>query len=75
MKRRLTVSIDAEKCMSHQLCIAELPEAFGLGPDHIAVVLPGASTVSEDALIEAAASCPMAAIILHDDNGVAISVH
>jgi ferredoxin len=75
MGRRLIVSVDTEKCMSHQLCIAELPEAFRLGPDHTAVVLPGASTLSEDQLIDAAASCPMAAIALHDEDGVAVAIH
>lgn len=73
--RRLIVSIDTELCMSHQLCIAELPEAFGLGADHIAVVLPGASNLSEDQLIAAAASCPMAAIVLHDENGLQVAIH
>lgn len=73
--RRLIVSIDTEICMSHQLCIAELPQAFGLGADHIAVVLQGASTLSEDQLFKAAVSCPMAAILLHDEDGIAVAIH
>jgi ferredoxin len=70
---RLFASIDNEKCMSHQLCIAEFPAAFMLGPDHTAIVTPGAEFVEPQLLIEAAENCPMAAISLRDENGVEFS--
>jgi len=71
---RLFATVDSEKCMSHQLCIAEVPDAFTLGPEHTAVVRAGAELVNPALLIEAAQTCPMEAISLRDEHGAEVSL-
>ncbi len=72
---KLTVAVDDSKCMSHQLCIAAVPEAFALGPQHTAVVLPGAENVPLERLLDAARMCPMAAISITDESGNEVRIH
>lgn len=49
----------------------DAPDAFGYqdGPEALAVVLPGASSLSDDRLAEIAGLCPVGAIHLYDDQG------
>jgi ferredoxin len=57
----LIPQIDADACVAHGDCLHVAPQAFRL--DDVAVVVGDAP---DDVLIEAARSCPSAAIVLID---------
>jgi len=62
-----TVEVDRQACVGNKMCIAAAPDLF----DYV----DGKSTVRASRqppspeLIEAYESCPVSAIVLHDDNG------
>lgn len=62
-RRRITVAIDRELCIGSGPCFVVAPRAFGLDDNMKAVVLNPAEE-PEEALFEAARSCPTAAIYL-----------
>lgn len=57
------VEIDPRLCSGTSNCVEDAPEAFDIGPDGIARLLPGAK--DEDVLTGARA-CPMDAIRVFD---------
>ena len=61
------VRIDLAECMSSGVCVSNSPSAFGFDDDELAVVLPGAASLGDDALLKAARRCPSGAIALYDD--------
>ncbi len=63
------VRIDRNLCTGLGNCVALAPDVFELDEDGKAVVLDPASVVDDDALLEAAESCPYDAIIILDDEG------
>jgi ferredoxin len=64
----MKVRIDRNLCTGLGNCVALAPTVFELDEEDKAVVLDPAS-VDDDALIEAAESCPYDAIIILDDEG------
>jgi ferredoxin len=64
----MKVRIDRNLCTGLGNCVALAPTVFELDEEDKAVVLDPAS-VPDDALIEAAESCPYDAIIILDDEG------
>ena len=62
------VRVDRDLCIGVGNCVAIAPTAFKLDEENKAVVLEPAS-VDDDALLEAAESCPVQAIIIEDDEG------
>jgi|688.fasta_scaffold38748_5 ferredoxin len=75
MPRTLIVSIESSLCMSHQLCVAEFPEAFALNEEFVAQLQSGESDLTDEQLLAVARSCPMMAISLTDKNGKSVQVH
>ena len=73
VKRRiggLTVTIDRGLCVATQSCIHIAPEVFRLGDDMIVAFREGSLPATErERLIEACASCPVAALIVVDESG------
>lgn len=65
----LQVRIDQDLCMSSGKCVADEPEAFGFDEEELSVVLPGATSLSEERLRRAARMCPGQAIILIGEAG------
>ena len=63
--------VDHDRCISSGACVLELPDAFAYqeGPEALAIVLPGASELSEEELHAAAGLCPVEAIRLLDEAG------
>jgi len=61
------VEVDRQACVGNKMCIAAAPDLFDF--------VDGKSTVRASRqppspeLIEAYESCPVSAIVLHDDNG------
>ncbi len=64
-----TVKIDRTLCIGAGSCVALAPLAFSLDNEAKAVLLPTASSESNDNLLEAAKACPVAAICVYDENG------
>ncbi len=64
----MRVRVNRDLCTGLGNCVALAPTVFELDEEGKAVVLDP-SSVSEDALLEAAESCPFDAIIIEDDEG------
>jgi len=67
----MKVRVDRGLCIGVGNCVAVAPTVFALDGERKAVVLDP-SSVDEFTLLEAAKSCPEAAIILEDDEGLQI---
>jgi ferredoxin len=67
----MKVRVDRDLCIGVGNCVAFAPTVFALDEQKKAVVLDAAS-VDEFTLLEAAKSCPEAAIILEDDEGLQV---
>jgi ferredoxin len=65
----MKIRVDRDLCIGVGNCVAFAPTVFALDEQKKAVVLD-ASSVDEDTLLEAAKSCPEAAIILEDEEGL-----
>ncbi len=64
----MKVKVDRDLCIGVSNCVAFAPTVFQLDKENIAIVLDP-SSVDDDALLEAAESCPENAIIVEDDEG------
>lgn len=60
------VVVDRELCIGSGNCVRLAPSVFAMGDDQIATVVEGGAAAPEQ-LESAAASCPMAAILLDGD--------
>lgn len=67
--RKWTVKVDRSLCIGAATCIAVAPKAFKLDDQAIAVILDSASEETDETLLDSAKSCPVAAIIITDENG------
>lgn len=64
-----TVEVDHSACIGAAPCTAMAPNTFGLNDDGKAVILDGVATDDMDTILNAARSCPVAAIIIKDETG------
>ncbi len=64
----MKVRVDRDLCIGVGNCVAYAPTVFALDEENKAVIL-GPSSVDDEALLEAAESCPENAIIVEDDEG------
>jgi len=64
------IIIDRDLCSGFGACVDIDPDTFALGDDGVVVAL-GESTDRSEA-VEAARACPMAAIRVVDESGVAV---
>ena len=67
--RSLTMKIDRNLCIGAATCVALAPKAWALDNEAKAIILDSASDESDDALLDAAKSCPVAAITISDETG------
>ncbi|MEX1052540.1 MAG: ferredoxin [Patescibacteria group bacterium] len=65
----MSVKVDRDLCIGAATCIAVAAKAFDLDTEAKAVFLDSADEETKETIIEAAKSCPTAAIIIHDENG------
>lgn len=61
--------IDRDLCIGAATCIALAPKAWALDNEAKAIILDSASEESDEALLDAAKSCPVMAIFITDQNG------
>ena len=64
----MKIRVDRNLCRGLGNCVALAPSVFKLDRESKAVILDP-SSVSDEALQEAAESCPLNAIIIEDDQG------
>ena len=65
----LNMRIDRNLCIGAATCVAIAPKAWALDNEAKAVILDTAGEESQQSLIDAAKGCPVAAIIITDENG------
>lgn len=66
---KLSVTVDRNLCIGAASCVAVAPKTFTLDNEAKAVFLPTAGQDSEETILDSAKACPVAAIIIHDENG------
>ena len=64
----MKVRVDRDLCIGLGNCVALVPTVFALDEQNKATVTD-ASSVNDEALLEAAESCPVHAIIIEDEDG------
>lgn len=67
--RNLTVTVDKDLCIGAATCVAIAPHTFHLDSEAKAIVLETADNDTDETIIDAARGCPVAAIVIHDENG------
>jgi len=60
------VHIDRNLCIGAASCVAVAPKAYSLDGEAKAIILPTAAEETDQAIIDGAKSCPVAAIIITD---------
>jgi len=67
--RKLKVWVDRNLCIGAATCVAVAPQTFVLDDEAKAVILETTEADLDQTIIDAAKSCPVAAIIIEDENG------
>ena len=67
--RKLTMRIDRNLCIGAATCVALAPKAWALDDEAKAIILDTAEQETDDALLEAAKSCPVMASYITDETG------
>ncbi len=63
------VNVIRDLCIGAASCVAIAPKAFQLDNEAKAIILPTIAEESDQTLLDGAKSCPVAAIIITDENG------
>ncbi len=66
---KYTVVVDRNLCIGAASCIAVAPKTYTLDNEAKAIFLDTAEEDSPETQLDAAKSCPVAAIIITDENG------
>lgn len=69
MSKITKIIVDRKACIGAATCVVVNPKAFDLDKDSIAVIKDGALQTGDELLLMAAQACPVAAIILYDEDG------
>jgi len=69
---KLKIVVDRNLCIGAATCIAVAPKAFQLDNEAKAIILPTSGEETDQTLLDAAKSCPVAAIILSDETGAQV---
>lgn len=67
--RKLKTWVDRNLCIGAATCVAIAPKTFMLDSEAKAVYLSTAEEDTDETIINAAKGCPVAAIIVEDENG------
>ncbi len=67
-RNAVLIQVDPDLCAGFAECVVAAPDVFALNDDNLAIVTnPDGADL--DTLLEAAASCPVSAILLYDEEG------
>lgn len=67
-RNAVLIQVDPDLCAGFAECVVAAPDVFALTDDNLAIVTnPDGADL--DTLLEAAASCPVSAILLYDEEG------
>ncbi len=66
---KLTITVDRDLCIGAASCVAVAPKTFALDNEAKAIFLPSGSEDTPENILDSAKACPVAAIIIHDENG------
>jgi ferredoxin len=72
MKRKVNgyvIQIDRDLCIGAATCVAIAPNTFNLDSEAKAIILESAGADPDEVVLDAAKSCPTAAIILENEKG------
>lgn len=67
--KNLKIKVDRDLCIGAATCVAIAAKTFALDPQAKAVILSTAGEETDNAILDAARGCPVAAIIIEDANG------
>ncbi len=67
--RKLKTWVDRDLCIGAATCVAIAPKTFILDGEAKAVYLNTSAEDSDETILDAAKGCPVAAIIIEDENG------
>lgn len=67
--KKITVRVDRNLCIGAATCVAVAPKTFALDNEAKAIVLDTAGEETLQTILDAAKSCPVAAIFVTDETG------
>lgn len=67
--KKITVIVDRDLCIGAATCVAVAPKMFALDGEAKAIILDSSGEESFQMVLDAAKSCPVAAIIVADEQG------
>jgi len=66
---KYTIIVDRDLCIGAASCVAVAPKTFALDNEAKAIILDTATEDSFETILDAAKSCPVAAIFIKDESG------
>lgn len=67
--KKVTVTVDRNLCIGAASCVAVAPKMFALDNEAKAIILPTSNEETLQSALDAAKSCPVAAIFIKDEQG------
>lgn len=67
--KKITVKVDRDLCIGAATCVAVAPKMFVLDNEAKAIILETAGEETYETALDAAKSCPVAAIFIEDETG------
>lgn len=63
------IHVNRNLCIGAATCIAIAPKTFALDKENKAIILASIDGETQETILDSAKSCPVAAIIIADENG------
>ncbi len=65
----VVVVVDRDLCIGAASCVAVAPKSFAMDNEAKAIILDTAAEDTYETILDAAKSCPVAAVIIKDESG------
>lgn len=66
------IEIDRDLCIGAESCVVVAPDVYEMDEENIAILKDGALLADPNLILESAQACPVAAVILYDEEGIQI---
>ena len=63
------IEVDRDLCIGAESCVVVAPDVFEMDEENIAILKDGAPLSNPNHIMESAQACPVAAILLFDEEG------